>query len=172
MPYKKINTNLEQISALAEANHSGNEAFRDYLKLQDAGTVDTMVFQLNAEVSAAIDCTQCGNCCRSLMINVSTDEAERLSAHLQMDMPAFKTKYIEESEGGKMLMNRIPCAFLENNKCNVYEHRFSGCREFPHLDRPGFTGRLFGTMMYYGTCPIIFNVVEMLKEETGFHQPH
>lgn len=164
-----IHIDLQQIQNLADNNQEQNEQFRLFLKQQDADSIDQVVMQLNEEVSAAIDCTQCGNCCRSLMINVSTEEADNLSARLDMSLTAFKSAYIEESESGRMLMNRIPCAFLHDNKCTVYEDRFSGCREFPHLDRPGFTGRLFGTMMYYGTCPIIFHVVEKLKMATGFH---
>ena len=67
-----------------------------------------------------------------------------------------------------MVISSIPCHFLQGTKCSIYEKRFEGCREFPHLDRANFTQRLFGTMMYYGTCPIIFNVIELLKEELEF----
>jgi hypothetical protein len=52
----------------------------------------------------------------------------------------------------------------------VYEHRFSECREFPRLDRKNFKDRLFGTLIHYAMCPIIFNVVEELKIKTGFKE--
>ncbi|MFA6333180.1 MAG: YkgJ family cysteine cluster protein [Methanoregula sp.] len=29
------------------------------------------------------------------------------------------------------------CWFLENNKCRIYDHRFSGCRIYPHMLRRG-----------------------------------
>lgn len=130
--------------------------------------IDAMVFELNAAISQKIDCTTCGNCCKSFMINVAEDEANKLAGHLQVSVGELKAKYIEEGSAGLMIINKIPCHFLEGTKCSIYEYRFSGCREFPHLDRPGFTDRLFGIFMYYGMCPIIFNVVEELKQKTGF----
>lgn len=167
---ENILTDLEIIARLADERTAEHEAFRAFLKEKDDDATDEMVFRLNEFVSAKIDCTACGNCCRSFMINVSEDEAADLSHHLQLSTAAFKEKYVESADSGRMIMNTIPCAFLEENKCTVYEHRFSGCREFPHLDRPNFAGRLFGILMYYGTCPIIFNVVELLKDESGFRK--
>jgi Fe-S-cluster containining protein len=104
------------------------------------------------------------------MINITQPEANALAAHLQQPLADVKAAYIEESLQGNMIMNTIPCHFLEGTKCSIYEHRFTECREFPHLHRPGFTKRLFGMLMYYNMCPIIFNVVEALKKETGFSQ--
>jgi uncharacterized protein len=147
---------------------SSNEAFRQFLNNKDAAVIDKLVFGLNEKVAAAIDCTKCGNCCRAFMINVTEGEAEKVAGHLKISTSNFKENYLEESQQGKLIMKSMPCSFLQENKCSVYENRFSGCREFPHLDRPNFTGRLFGLFMYYGTCPIIFNVVEQLKIATTF----
>ena len=80
----------------------------------------------------------------------------------------MKEKFIEESQGGQLIINTIPCHFLADNKCTIYENRFTECRDFPHLHKDGFTARYFNTIMYYHMCPIIFNVVEVLKEELGF----
>ena len=80
----------------------------------------------------------------------------------------MKKKDIEESAEGQLIMNTIPCHFLSGSSCNIYEDRFTECREFPHLHKPHFTSRLFGTMIYYGMCPIIFNVVEQLKDAVHF----
>jgi Fe-S-cluster containining protein len=67
-----------------------------------------------------------------------------------------------------MIMNAIPCRFLEELSCTIYTVRFAGCREFPALHLPGFTARYFTTRMHYGRCPIIFNVLEALKKELSF----
>ena len=104
------------------------------------------------------------------MINVTPAEAGTVSTHLGIGKSEFKEKYIEESLQGQMIISSIPCHFLKEKMCTIYEHRFSGCREFPHLDRKHFKDRLFGTLMHYAMCPIIFNVVEELKVETGFKQ--
>lgn len=151
---------LQQMEATKEEE---NDHFLLYLKHTDGKVIDTLVHQLNDEVREAIDCTSCGNCCRSLMINVEPGEPEILSVHLNISLPVLKEKYIEESQQGRMIVNTIPCHFLEDNKCTVYEHRFKECHEFPHLHKPGFIQRFPGTLMHYGRCPIIFNVIESLK---------
>jgi uncharacterized protein len=163
-----LEDDLEIIALHANKVIPENEAFRSFLNNKNAAAVDTLVFNLNKKITAATDCTKCGNCCRAFMINVTPAEASGVAAHLEITLPDFKEAYLEESQQGKLIMKSIPCAFLQDNKCTVYENRFSGCRDFPHLDKPGFTDRLFGTFIYYGTCPIIFNVVEQLKIQTNF----
>jgi uncharacterized protein len=145
-----------------------NLAFRQYLKTNDFEQLDEWVMALNAEISPQISCTECGNCCQSLMVNITQPECERTSAFMNISTDEFKEKYVETSLQGNMVLNKVPCHFLDGKVCSVYEHRFTECREFPHLHKPGFLGRTFGTLMHYGRCPIIYNVVEALKVKTGF----
>ncbi len=135
----------------------------------DSDEVDGIFHALNEVIAPQIDCTKCGNCCRSFMINVSEEEALKVANTIKLEMNAFKAKYLEESMGGKLIINQIPCHFLSGNKCSIYEDRFSGCREFPHLDEPKIQQRLFGLLMYYSKCPIIYNVIEQAKEQTSFN---
>lgn len=165
---RAILLHLDTIKQVAAEKENENDDFRFFLRQQDSTAIDEKVFRLNNTISPQIDCTSCGNCCKSLMINVTNAEAENLAAALDQTVDEIKNRYLEISPGGKMVISQIPCHFLEGTKCSIYQHRFEGCREFPHLDRENFIQRLFGTLMYYGTCPIIFNVVEALKEETGF----
>ncbi len=159
---------LEQIKVIAGVKESENDAFRLFLKQQNSGLIDDMVQAINAEVTPQIDCTQCGNCCRSLMINVTQDEAVSLALHLGQPLASVKEKYIETSAEGQLIINSIPCHFLHNSSCTIYTERFNECREFPHLHKANFTGRLFGILSYYSLCPIIFNVVEKLKERLTY----
>lgn len=102
------------------------------------------------------------------MINVTNEETTSVAEKLNITTAAFRKKYIEESPGGQLIMNTIPCHFLSGSVCTIYSNRFTECREFPHLHKPNFRGRLFGTLMHYAICPIIFNVIEELKTITGF----
>jgi uncharacterized protein len=162
-------TDLHFIKQQAEKLEDENESFRSWLKMQDAGDLDLAIMQLNAEVEPGIDCRKCGNCCRSYMINVEPEEIAPLSQLLGMRETELKSKFIETGNDGRMIVNKIPCHFLKGNECSVYEARFSGCREFPHLDKPGFQQRLFSIFMYYSVCPIIYNVLELMKERTMFN---
>ncbi len=120
------------------------------------------------KITPLIDCTACGACCKNLMINVTDENIQPVVSKLGLSIDDFKEKYVEESAQGQMIMNTIPCHFLSDNKCVVYAERFTECREFPHLHKNNFKGRLFGTLVHYAMCPIVFNVIEELKVETGF----
>jgi uncharacterized protein len=163
-----LETDLKRIKHIAKEKETENDRFKSFLKQQDVKKIDQLVHQLNEAITPEIDCTICGNCCKSLMINVTREETVALAAHLNLTVNDLKEKYIEESDQGQMVINTIPCHFLEGNRCSIYQQRFTECREFPHLHKSNFTGRLFGTFMYYEMCPIIFNVVEKLKENIHF----
>ena len=161
-------TDLTLIKNLALEREYENDSFRIFFKQQDVAAVDKAVHEINDRITPQIDCTQCGNCCKSLMINITLEEADNLAVQLDISLPILKKKYIEESSQGQLVMNTIPCHFLAGTSCSIYENRFTECREFPHLHKDNFNSRLFGTLQYYAMCPIIFNVVEELKGRLGF----
>ena len=107
------------------------------MKTKVDADIDKLVAELNNTITPQIDCTACGNCCKSLLINVTEEEADALSGHLNQSREAFDELYLEKS-GSMMLMNAIPCNFLDDKKCTIYEHRFAGCREFPAMHLPHF----------------------------------
>ncbi len=170
MTITKLETDRAHIREMADIREEENDAFRVFIKNSDAAEIDCLVHQINAVVEAAIDCTECGACCKTLMINVEPPEAEKLATCLNMGQAEFKQLYIEESLQGHLVINQMPCHFLADTRCSVYEDRFSECREFPHLHKKDFRNRMFGTLMHYAMCPIIFNVVEELKIRTGFKE--
>jgi Fe-S-cluster containining protein len=159
---------LERISTLSAENQEENDLFRDFLKEGDNEEIDQKVGLLNQVISPKIDCTQCGNCCKSLLITVTNSEANLLSNHLKISLETFQAQFLEKGIHNMHVINQIPCHFLHENKCTVYEHRFEGCREFPGLHLPNFKKRLFTTFMHYERCPIVFNVVEQLKVDMLF----
>jgi Fe-S-cluster containining protein len=161
-------TELLTIAKLAEERETENIDFQEWMEDQDDAVMDATAHAINELVSAAIDCTVCANCCKSLVIDVASSEMKTCAKHLQIPEETFKAKYLEESQQGRLFINTIPCHFLHENKCSIYEIRFADCREFPHLHKPGFIGRLSGTMLHYGKCPIIYNVVEEMKIASGF----
>jgi uncharacterized protein len=145
-----------------------NDEFINQLQQMNTAEVDKAVEQLNQLIEPQIDCTQCGNCCKSLMVNITAEEADKAADHLQISREQFDDTFVEKGSHELMIMNKMPCAFLSENKCSIYEVRFAGCREFPALHLPQFNKRLFTVMMHYNRCPIIFNVVEQLKIQTEF----
>jgi uncharacterized protein len=170
-PNLHIETDLEQIAQLADQREEENDYFQSFLASQDAASIDARVFALQADITPKIDCRQCGNCCKTLMIEVTQPEADRVAEVLGEESDQFVAENLEKGIGQRMIMNAIPCRFLEELSCTIYADRFAGCREFPALHLPGFTARYFTTRMHYGRCPIIFNVLEALKKEFFFFTP-
>jgi Fe-S-cluster containining protein len=158
------------MAAFSRQKTAENDRFRDFLRSSDGSRLDAAVQELDKTVTPLVDCTACGNCCKSLMIVVTDAEADTLAAHLQQSRPDFDAAYLEKGGHELMVINRMPCHFLTDNKCTVYEHRFAGCREFPALHVPGFRARLFTTFMHYDRCSIIFNVMERLKTVLKFER--
>ena len=165
---KEIITDRDCISKSADENYEENVSFRAFLKQVDDTFLDEKVHHLNNIISPQIDCTKCGACCRQLMINVTDEEKIAVANHLNISPLQFKEDYLEESMQGKLIINTIPCHFLSDSKCSIYENRFSECRAFPHLHESNFKGRLFGTLVHYAMCPIIYNVIEQLKIDVAF----
>lgn len=163
-----IETDLVTIAGLAAAREEENDQFRYFLEARDRDTTDALVFKLQEQVSQQVDCRQCGNCCKTLMIVVTEEELARVASLTSADPADFKSNHITEGWNGKMILNQMPCQFLNNRECTIYPDRFAGCREFPALHLPGFTSRFFTIQMHYDRCPIIFNVVEQLKKELRF----
>jgi len=163
-----IERKIDTIAYKSITDIAANNAFVKHLQQLNAAEIDEAVYELELKISPQIDCTKCGNCCKTLMINVEEREATIAAQHLEISRIEFDKKYIEKSLGGKMVISKIPCHFLEDNKCSIYLSRFAGCKEFPALHLPQIQKRLFTIFMHYGRCPIIFNVMEQLKEKVGF----
>jgi len=170
-PNPHIETDLHQIALLADQREEENDHFQSFLATQTSAEIDNLVFTLQADISPKIDCRKCGNCCKTLMIEVTQPEADRVAEVLGVKSDQFVAENLEKGIGQRMLMNAIPCRFLEELSCTIYADRFAGCREFPALHLPGFTARYFTTRMHYARCPIIFNVLEALKKELNFFTP-
>lgn len=165
-----MQTDLNYIAQKSIADAVENDRFIDFLGNINSALIDDLVFELDQKITPQIDCLQCGNCCKTLMINVEEKEADEVARALHLTRQNFDAKFIEKSYTGKLLINTIPCHFLgSDNKCAIYLNRFSGCKEFPALHLPQIKKRLFTIFMHYGRCPIIFNVVEQLKQVLGFN---
>ncbi|CAB1076074.1 hypothetical protein D1AOALGA4SA_3873 [Olavius algarvensis Delta 1 endosymbiont] len=61
-----METDLNKIRNLSKERADENWNFRTFLKDYDIKNLDLIVHELFEEVSEAIDCTSCGNCCKKL----------------------------------------------------------------------------------------------------------
>ncbi len=162
-------TDLNQIKQCATQQRDEFEVMRYLLERMEAelpdAELDVLVESVAAPVIDAIDCTQCGNCCRSLDVYLLPEDVQRLADGLDVPLDAIETRYVEheaaerEGEWGKFAAQ--PCAFLAGNLCTVYAHRPDACRRYPQFT-PDFRWTLADTLDGAGLCPIIYNVLVRL----------
>ena len=166
-------TDLKEIARLSERNRDRNMEFRTFLKgssrWADNEELDFLVREILAEVTAAIDCTTCGNCCREMGVAVEAEEIERLARHMGVSAEEFESRHVATDDGcGEKFMPETPCPFLGGTLCTIYEDRPAVCRDFPYLHKEHFRSRLFGVVDDCAICPIVFNVYEELKRRTNW----
>lgn len=166
----------QNVQALADQKDEENLRFRGFLKGSplSVAQLDRLVFQTTDQVWAKVDCTACGNCCKEIGPVLDQQDAERLAARLGMTVEALVEKYLKPEEdpdeaGPRWEMRVRPCPLLDkDNRCTVYEDRPASCRRYPYLHEPQFVFRLLGMLERAETCPIVFEVLERLKDSTGF----
>jgi hypothetical protein len=165
----KIETDLKRIEQLAEENEDENWAFRSFLKQLDLGRkdLDAIVHRINDEVSAQIDCTACGNCCKQIRPVLDMADVSAFADGLNIPVSEIQVNHLElhPERPSHYYFNALPCPFLSDNRCTNYDHRPQDCRSYPHLHKDDFLFRLMGVIGNYAVCPIVFNVYERLKEE-------
>lgn len=156
---------LKKIKAIAESDEEENWDFRSYLKFHDMSDdeLDDLVQQLNESVEEAIDCTKCGNCCRHIAPVLVEDDIKKISAHLNISEEEFARTYLRTNDDNETVIKKLPCPFLDQKKCSIYEVRPKTCKSYPHLQKPHFRSRLLEVVQNCSLCPIVFNVYEELK---------
>ena len=172
-------TDLDQIKMLAQQHHDDFEVLGYMLELYENITdeqIDAWVDGVAEPIVEAIDCTQCANCCRSLDVYVTEDDAKRLTDGFHVALDNIDTVIDHESaekvkEWGKFKAK--PCGFLNGKLCSVYEDRPETCRTYP-VFTPDFRWMMDDTIEGASICPIIFNMLIALYKDidTGYWERH
>ncbi len=160
----------DEMAPLIRAKQIENIFFKKHLRPFASAVVDDKIHRLYLHFSKVIDCLSCANCCKRLEPGLESEEVERLAAAHKQEVEKFKQQFVA-FDGESLYLKTKPCMFLNGCACSIYEQRPSACAEYPHLDKQDMKYRK--TMWEnYGICPIVFNVIEELKSETGFlYQP-
>lgn len=80
-------------------------------------------------------CTDCGLCCKVFSdLKIYPMEIKNISSILKINIEEFKNIYTGKQIDGNDDVNyflKSLCPFLNQNKCQIYDHRFLVCRTFP-----------------------------------------
>lgn len=164
----KLEKDIDRIKWLSRQKDEENLGFRSFLKSSGipGKKLDSIVQRLNNMVSSQIDCQSCANCCREIRPLVKEKEIINMAAALKISTAAFKKQYlVNAADKGGYHFNAIPCPFLEDNRCKIYNFRPDDCRSYPNLHKSNFLSRSISVVQNCSICPIVFNVYEQLKSE-------
>ncbi|MBI5931387.1 MAG: YkgJ family cysteine cluster protein [Chloroflexi bacterium] len=164
---------LAFIAAEAVRRAEDYDAFRYFVELDERtdAELDTLVEKIAAPIIAAIDCKQCANCCRSLDVYLTENDAQHLANGTFIPLEQLLTEQIdcdraaENEEWG--VFRQKPCQFLSGKLCGVYEHRPESCRMYP-VFTPDFRWTLDEILGGVGLCPIIYHTIEQLQQALGW----
>lgn len=160
---------LSRIAALATEKELENKRFAKFLRQFPTTRIDALVASLNDDIEPKIDCKACANCCKGLYAAAFEDELPALAQAKGLSLEAFKQAFVRPYKNA-YYFNAKPCPMLRDNLCIAYAERPICCQTFPNLKGEHFKYRFQSAMEKYAICPIVFNVVEALKEALSFQK--
>lgn len=165
-------TDLQAIQQLAAQRHDEFDVLRYQLQDDDDvidEQIDEWVEAIATPIVAAIDCTQCANCCRGLVVQLGEDDIANLAVGTCESIDFIRANYVDSetySDDPDIVgtFKQQPCAFLRGKLCSVYAHRPEACRMYPQFT-PDFRWMLNWMVEAAGKCPIIYNVLETVAAQ-------
>ena len=145
--------------------------FLNWLKWnKDPDQVDRIAQESHEEVFSQIDCTKCANCCKTISPQVSKTAIKRISSFLGIKENEFIEKYLQKDNENKFEMNALPCPFLKDDKCSIYEIRPKDCRDFPHTNKKEFPTRRYMHTGNIEVCPAVYHILETMKNRFNWRE--
>jgi uncharacterized protein len=165
-----IQKDIKEIVCLSRQNEKENWKFRAFLKKVKLSSriIDRIVYSLAENISPEIDCKTCANCCTKISPIFKNKDIDRLSSFLHIKPVDFIQKYLLRDEDDDLVFKSMPCPFLKDKLCSIYDARPDNCKGYPHLYENHFVARLINVLNNYPLCPIVFNVFEELKKNDNF----
>jgi len=112
--------------------------------------------QMNELIKNYSDCSICGICCKDQVLTINRQDANRISRKLGIERGDFYEEYTHYNDKTKETVMNMPCPFIENNRCKIYDFRPKICENYP----------LF--IMDDGT--VIINDIELCAKATHFNE--
>lgn len=152
---------------------SDNYKFRTYLKNHaDEDELDEQFLYLHNELFAEYDCSLCRNCCKEYQASFEQEEIGAAAAFLGLMEAEFVDRYMTE-DSGEYMIQMTPCCFLNGDgSCALEACKPASCSNFPYTACSGRLFRLISTIEYARICPVVFEILERLKQIYHFKPKH
>lgn len=156
---------LDRFRKKAERSKEALESFLQKLDHTVPEDLSSLVEEEDREVWKKTDCTACANCCKTMTPVFTPSDIKRISTHLRLSPQSFTKKWlVREDDTGNLVNQSLPCSFLVDNKCSIYEVRPDDCAEFPHHDKKPFDLYNETFIQNITRCPATFLLVDRLKK--------
>jgi len=110
------------------------------------------------------NCTTCANCCKKLGPRITNTDINKAAKYLNIKSNEFISKFLIIDEDNDYIFNSLPCPFLKNNLCEIYEFRPKACREYPHISQQVFMKKINIMSKNIDTCPTVYYVIKSICE--------
>ena len=163
-----------EVKANAQKLERDNLSFRSFLKNRaDSDKLDAQFLELHKELFANYDCCKCNNCCKTYHIILGYGEVKRIAEFLKITESDFIAEYLTETEENdadeQYEFKSNPCSFLDGDGCcKIQECKPDVCKGFPFTDHPHRLSGMHGIIDHAEVCPVVFEILERLKEIYGF----
>lgn len=155
---------LAEFEKMAQEHRPALEGFLNKLDEMVPEGFSKIIKEEDTEVWKDTDCTKCANCCKTMTPIFTRRDIKRIANHFQMTPEAFFDKWlITEEDSGNVVNAVLPCQFLVDDKCSIYEVRPSDCAEFPHHDKRPFDLYNDTFTQNLHRCPATFKLITRLK---------
>ena len=158
-----------QVKDRAEWLGDANYKFRRYLKSHaDGDELDRQFLELHVRLFEGYDCSSCRNCCKEQHPILEDDEVAPIAEYLQLTKEGFISTYLKESQGEYEFLE-TPCVFFKQGEpCLIEACMPRCCKNYPYTDKPERLSRMLGIIGSSYVCPVVFEILEQLKEQYGF----
>src|SRR5690554_2160465 len=124
-----------------------------------------LVKETDQQVWEQVNCKECANCCKVMTPTYTKADIARISKHLNMSKKEFFERYLEKEEDtGSVVHQQLPCSFLKNNICSIYEVRPEDCAGYPYHDKRPFDEYSLTYIQNLEYCPATYLLVEKLEK--------
>ena len=113
---------------------------------------------------------RCRNCCKQYAGSIHQKDVGKIAASLRLTAADFQKKYLRNADAEGMCQTlHVPCDFLnEDGECQLGEYQPESCRKFPYTDQPDRLQSMYSIIGNASVCPVVFEILERLKEEYHF----
>ena len=164
----------DKVAFYGKQKEDENYIFRTYLKIHaDPDELDQQFQELHQELFSEYDCSQCGNCCKKYHGNIPEEDIDQDASYIGMEADEFIDRYLEYNPAECTYETKnCPCDFWDSKtgECLLGDCKPESCKKYPYTDKPDRMGSLLSIIDNASICPVVYEILERLKEEYHFRK--